>query len=57
MKRPVDDDKMRAAHAAYARLRSDPEAWAEYRGELADWDVVAGDGLSSPGDEHPEYNR
>ena len=55
MKRPVDDDKMRAAHAAYARLRSDPEAWAEYRGELADWDAASGDGLGSARDEYPEY--
>jgi hypothetical protein len=53
----VDEDKMRAVHAAYARLRSDPEAWDGYRGELADWDLVAGDGLSSPGDEYPEYNQ
>ena len=35
----------------------DPAGWDEYRGELADWDVVAGDGLGSAKDEYPEYNQ
>ena len=48
---------MRAAHAAYARLRGDLEAWDEYCGELADWDVVAGDELSGAADEYPEYSQ
>jgi hypothetical protein len=31
--------------ADYARLQADPEEWAEYVGELAEWDATAGDGL------------
>jgi hypothetical protein len=30
---------------AYAALRNDPAAWAEYQKELAAWDGTAGDGL------------
>jgi hypothetical protein len=55
--RLIDEHELEAAHTAYARLRSEPAAWAEYRGELADWDAVAGDGLGSAEDEYPEYNR
>jgi hypothetical protein len=29
----------------YARLQADPQAWADYVGELAEWDRTAGDGL------------
>ncbi len=29
----------------YARLQSDPEEWAGYVSELAEWDNTAGDGL------------
>ena len=29
--------------ASYARLRSDPEAWADYVTELEEWDAVTGD--------------
>lgn len=32
-------------NAAYADLRSDPEARDELRQELAEWDVTLGDGL------------
>jgi hypothetical protein len=32
--------------ADYARLRADPEQWAEYTGELAEWDATAADGLA-----------
>lgn len=31
----------------YARLQSDPSEWADYVGELAEWDNTAGDGLDS----------
>lgn len=30
----------------YARLQADPGAWADYTGELADWDGATGDGLA-----------
>jgi len=31
--------------ADYARLQADPQEWADYVGELAEWDHAAGDGL------------
>lgn len=31
--------------AAYARLKADPEAWADYQAELALWDSTLMDGL------------
>ena len=31
--------------ADYARLQADPQEWADYAGELAEWDRTAGDGL------------
>jgi hypothetical protein len=30
----------------YERLRADPEAFADYKAELDEWDVTAADGLS-----------
>jgi hypothetical protein len=32
--------------ADYARLQADPGQWAEYTGELAEWDATAPDGLA-----------
>ena len=32
--------------ADYARLQADPAEWADYVGELAEWDKTAGDGLN-----------
>jgi uncharacterized protein with von Willebrand factor type A (vWA) domain len=29
----------------YARLQANPEEWAEYVSELAEWDHIVGDGL------------
>src|SRR5215470_11880682 len=57
LQRLIDEHEMQAAHAAYARLRSDPAAWDEYRTEITDWDAVTGDGLGSAADEYPEYNQ
>jgi predicted transcriptional regulator len=34
------------ARADYARLQADPAEWADYVGELAEWDQTAGDGLN-----------
>jgi uncharacterized protein with von Willebrand factor type A (vWA) domain len=31
--------------ADYARLQADPQEWADYVTELAEWDTTAGDGL------------
>jgi predicted DNA-binding protein len=36
---------MQEFNAAYARLKADPEAWAAYRTELAEWDATLSDGL------------
>ncbi len=41
-------------HEGYARLRADPEAWAEYQAEVRVWDVTLMDGLEEyPYDEDP----
>jgi hypothetical protein len=53
----IDEHEMHAAHAAYARLRADPAAWAEYQAELDEWDGATGDGLGAARDEFPEFNR
>jgi hypothetical protein len=53
----VDEHEMHLAHAAYARLRSDPAAWGEYQAELAEGDNTAGDGLGDARDEFPEFNQ
>lgn len=37
---------LEAATRHYEELRNDPEAWAEYRTEIAAWDATSGDGLS-----------
>jgi hypothetical protein len=42
----------RAVAESYARLRSDPEAWADYKRELEEWDAVLMDGL----EDEPPYN-
>lgn len=43
--------------ASYERLkREDPQAWAEYEGDLRAWDSVTS-GLGDAGPEWPEYNR
>jgi hypothetical protein len=31
----------------YARLQADPQEWAEYTAELAEWDGASGDGLDN----------
>ena len=33
-------------NAAYARLRSDPQAWEAFEGERRGWDATLADGLS-----------
>ena len=34
-----------AVAESYARLRSDPDTWADYKRELKEWDAVLMDGL------------
>lgn len=56
----VSDAEERAwwdeVHAGYARLRSEPQAWADYLAEAGEWDATAADGLADA-DEYPEYQR
>jgi hypothetical protein len=33
-------------HADYARLQADPQQWADYVTELAEWDITTGDGVA-----------
>jgi hypothetical protein len=53
----IDEHEMHLAHAAYARLRSDPAAWGEYQAEVAAWDGTAGDGLDDARGEFTEFNQ
>lgn len=46
-------DKFRKAVAeSYARLRANPDAWADYKRELEEWDAVLMDGL----EDEPPYD-
>ena len=36
---------LEATNAAYAALRTNPEAWKQLQEERAEWDVTLGDGL------------
>ncbi len=57
LNRLIDEHEMRQVHSAYARLRDDPEQWADYQQELRLAETTAADGLSSARDEYPEYNQ
>jgi hypothetical protein len=42
----ADDTRFwEGVRADYARLQADPEEWADYVGELAEWDATTSDGL------------
>lgn len=41
-----DQTLLETAAQHYEDLRSDPEAWAEYRAEISAWDATSGDGLT-----------
>ena len=42
----VEDARFwQGVRADYARLQADPSEWADYAGELAEWDASTGDGL------------
>jgi hypothetical protein len=53
----MDEYEMHQVHAAYARLRNDPEQWLDYERELLLADSTAADGLGNARDEYPEYNQ
>ncbi len=40
-----DRTLIEAMERHYEELRADPEAWAEFKAEVAAWDATAGDGL------------
>lgn len=45
-------------HAAYERLqREDPEGWAEYTAELAEWDAGTAGRDIGAAEEWPEFNQ
>ena len=40
-------------HSAYAALKADPDAWADYHRESEAWDITLADGLAiGPHEEH-----
>lgn len=43
IERLTDEHEAQAAVAAYQALRADPDEWADYRSELAEWDAVTAD--------------
>lgn len=57
LNRLIDEYEMHQVHAAYARLRNDPEQWVDYEQELLLADSTAADGLGNARDEYPEYNQ
>lgn len=42
----------KAVAASFSRLRSDPDAWDDYKQELEEWDAVLMDGL----EKEPPYD-
>jgi hypothetical protein len=50
LERLIDEHEAQAAVSAYEALRADPEQWADYRNELAEWDAVTTDGLRDGSD-------
>lgn len=56
LNRLIDEHEMHQVHLAYARLREDQAAWADYQAETDEWDVTTADGLSDAKDEYPEDN-
>jgi hypothetical protein len=53
----IDEHEMRQVHSAYARLRDDPEQWADYQQELRLAESTVPEGLGNARDEYPEYNQ
>jgi hypothetical protein len=42
----VEDSRFwQGVRADYARLQADPSEWADYAGELAEWDAATSDGM------------
>ena len=43
-------------HAAYAALRADPAAWADFQSEVELWDTTSSDGLEDLPDEPDSWS-
>jgi hypothetical protein len=56
VRRLVMEHKINRIMERYAELRADPQEWASYQAELAEWGRTAGDGLPDARDEYPEQN-
>lgn len=57
VKRLVKEHKINRIMRRYEELRADPDEWASYQAELAEWDSTSGDGLPDAREEYPEYNQ
>ncbi len=47
LQRLLDEHEMNEVHAAYARLKDDPQAWANYTHDLDEWDTTVADGFNT----------
>ncbi|MGQ0466650.1 MAG: hypothetical protein ACT4QG_15165 [Sporichthyaceae bacterium] len=48
LRRLLIEHRVRGIVAAYERLQAEPDQWAEYVDELAEWDATSGDGPTVP---------
>lgn len=52
------DQRWTDIEAAYARLQhDDPQGWADYLGELGEWDSATAEADTTAAEEWPEYNQ
>lgn len=49
----VEEHKVNRIVRRYEELRAEPDEWASYHAELAEWDTTAGDSLPAAHDEYP----
>lgn len=57
VRRLVKEHQLNRIMRRYEELRADPEEWASYQAELAEWDTTVGDGLPDADEEYPEQTR
>ncbi len=58
VKRLETEHRWSDIEAAYERMqREDPEGWAEYLGELAEWEASTAGTDTAAAQEWPEYNH
>ncbi len=56
VRRLVREHKISRIIQRYEELRADPEEWASYQGELAEWDATVDDGLPDARDEYSGHD-